>query len=94
VVGRSLRRTSVPVIAVTQADASADGRTSLRFTQMSGSKIGKPAEADYVLGLGKESTENGSDNFLRYLTVSKNKIGGKHGRCIITIQPEVSRYRD
>jgi hypothetical protein len=54
----------------------------------------KPAEADYVLGLGKESTENGSDNFLRYLTVSKNKIGGKHGRCIITIQPEVSRYRD
>ena len=93
--GREIaKKNHCSVIAVTQADASADGRTSLRFTQMSGSKIGKPAEADYVLGLGKESTENGSDNFLRYLTVSKNKIGGKHGRCIITIQPEVSRYRD
>jgi replicative DNA helicase len=93
--GREIaKKNQCSFIAVTQADASADGRTSLRFTQMSGSKIGKPAEADYVLGLGKESTENGSDNFLRYLTVSKNKIGGKHGRCIITIQPEVSRYRD
>jgi len=93
--GREIaKKNQCSFIAVTQADASADGRTSLRFTQMSGSKIGKPAEADYVLGLGKEATENGSDNFLRYLTVSKNKIGGKHGRCIVTIQPEVSRYRD
>ena len=82
------------MIAVTQADASADGRTSLRFTQMSGSKIGKPAEADYIIGLGKEATDNGQDNYLRYLTVSKNKIGGRHGRAIVKIQPEVSRYHD
>jgi replicative DNA helicase len=93
--GREIaKKNDCSVIAVTQADASADGRTSLRFTQMSGSKIGKPAEADYIIGLGKEATDNGQDNYLRYLTVSKNKIGGRHGRAIVKIQPEVSRYHD
>jgi hypothetical protein len=93
--GREIaKKNNCSVIAVTQADASADGRTSLRFTQMSGSKISKPAEADYVIGLGKETTDNGSDNFLRYLTVSKNKVGGRHGRCIVKIVPEISRYHD
>ena len=91
--GREIaKKNDCSVVAVTQADASADGRTSLRFTQMSGSKIGKPAEADYVIGLGKEATDNGQDNFLRYLTVSKNKIGGRHGRCIVKIAPQISRY--
>jgi len=93
--GREIaKKNNCSVIAVTQADASADGRTNLRFTQMSGSKIGKPAEADYVIGLGKETTGDGSDNFLRYLTVSKNKVGGRHGRCIVKIVPEISRYHD
>jgi len=93
--GREIaKKNECSVIAVTQADASADGRTSLRFTQMSGSKIGKPAEADYIIGLGKEATDNGQDNFLRYLTVSKNKVGGRHGRCIVKIAPEISRYHD
>ena len=93
--GREIaKKNECSVIAVTQADASADGRTSLRFTQMSGSKIGKPAEADYIIGLGKEATDNGQDNFLRYLTVSKNKVGGRHGRCIVKIKPEISRYHD
>lgn len=81
-------------IAVSQADISADGRTSLKFTQMANSKIGKAAEADVVIGIGKENTETGEDNFLRYLHVSKNKLGGRHGRSTVRIAPDVSRYTD
>lgn len=93
--GREIAKTNqCSVIAVTQADATADGRTNLRFTQMSGSKIGKPAEADYIVGLGKEVTSSGEDNLIRYLTISKNKIGGSHGRAIVRILPEVSQYMD
>jgi len=86
------KKHNLALIAVSQADASADGRTSLSFTQMANSKIGKAAEADVIIGIGKENTDNGIDNFLRYLHVSKNKLGGSHGRAIVKIAPQVSRY--
>lgn len=86
------KKHNLALIAVSQADASADGRTSLSFTQMANSKIGKAAEADVIIGIGKEKTENGADNFLRYLHVSKNKLGGTHGRARVKIAPKVSRY--
>ena len=76
------------------ANAEADGRTVLRFTQMAGARIGKAAEADLVIGIGKEAEESGEDNKLRHIYVSKNKLGGKHGTCTTVIEPEVSRYVD
>ena len=88
------KKHDLAVIAVSQSDATADGRTALRFTQMANSKIGKAAEADVIIGIGKEQTDTGEDNFLRYLYVSKNKLGGRHGRATVQIQPEVSRYTD
>ena len=86
------KKHNLALIAVSQADATADGRTALRFTQMANSKIGKAAEADVIIGIGKENTDTGEDNFLRYLHVSKNKLGGRHGRATVTIAPDVSRY--
>ena len=88
------KKHNLALIAVSQADATADGRTSLRFTQMANSKIGKAAEADLIIGIGKEQTDSGEDNFLRYLHVSKNKLGGRHGRATVRIEPEISRYVD
>tara|TARA_Y100001963_G_scaffold5524_1_gene7222 strand:- start:107 stop:1369 length:1263 start_codon:yes stop_codon:yes gene_type:complete len=88
------KKHNLALIAVSQADATADGRTSLRFTQMANSKIGKAAEADVIIGIGKEHTDSGEDNFLRYLHVSKNKLGGRHGRATVRIEPEISRYVD
>ena len=61
---------------------------------MANSKIGKAAEADVIIGIGKEHTDSGEDNFLRYLHVSKNKLGGRHGRATVRIEPEISRYVD
>ena len=88
------KKHNLALIAVSQADATADGRTSLRFTQMANSKIGKAAEADVIIGIGKEHTDSGEDNLLRYLHVSKNKLGGRHGRATVRIEPEISRYVD
>ena len=61
---------------------------------MANSKIGKAAEADVIIGIGKENTETQDDNFLRYLHVSKNKLGGSHGRATVRIEPKISRYID
>ena len=88
------KKHELALIAVSQADATADGRTALRFTQMANSKIGKAAEADLIIGIGKEQTDSGEDNYLRYLFVSKNKLGGRHGRATVRIEPEISRYVD
>jgi len=88
------KKHNLAVIAISQAGAEADGRTSLRFTQMANSKIGKAAEADVIIGIGKENTETQDDNFLRYLHVSKNKLGGSHGRATVRIEPKISRYID
>jgi replicative DNA helicase len=88
------KNSNCSVIAVTQADSTAAGRTNLHFSQMSGAKVGKPAEADWIAGIGKEVSPSGEDNLRRYITVSKNKLGGPHGKCTVMIAPELSRYHD
>jgi KaiC/GvpD/RAD55 family RecA-like ATPase len=80
------------IFGVSQASAEAEGRTRLSYTMMEGSKIGKAAEADLILGIGKQALEE-EDN-LRYITVSKNKISGWHGTITCQIQPDISRYVD
>lgn len=95
---RRLRETSkrfeCGLLAVSQASADADGKTRLTYTMMEGSKIGKAAESDLILGLGRHSGENEDnkpDN-TRFITVSKNKLSGWHGTIVCSIEPEVSRY--
>lgn len=80
------------IFGVSQASAEAEGKTRLSYTMMEGSKIGKAAEADLILGIGKQDLEE-EDN-LRYITVSKNKISGWHGTITCQIQPDISRYVD
>ena len=80
------------IFGVSQASAEAEGRTRLSYTMMEGSKIGKAAEADLILGLSKQELEE--DDNLRYITCSKNKINGWHGTITCQIQPEISRYVD
>ena len=88
------KRHNCAVIGLSQASAEADGKTRLTYTMMEGSKIGKAAEADLIIGIGKHSgtgESNEPDN-VRFLTVSKNKLTGWHGTIICNIQPEISRY--
>jgi len=94
---RRLRETAkkynCAVIGVSQASAEAENRSRLTMTMMEGSRVGKAAEADLIIGIGKLNSgeEDGPDNS-RFLTVMKNKLSGYHGTISCNIQPEVSRY--
>lgn len=96
---RSLRevakRQQVALIGVSQASADAKGKTRLSPFEMEGSKIGKAAETDLIIGIGKHEATDVDDtdpDYTRYLTVSKNKLSGWHGTVICQIQPAISRY--
>ena len=88
------KKHQLALIAVSQADATADGRTALRFTQMANSKIGKAAEADLIIGIGKKDDWEGEEDFTRTLCISKNKLTGWHGIITCKIVPSKSRYID
>lgn len=94
---RSLRelakRHDCALIGVSQASAEAEGKTRVDFSMLEGSKTGKAAEADLIIGIGKASSgdDNEPDN-RRFINVSKNKLSGFHGYVIAMIEPQVSRY--
>jgi KaiC/GvpD/RAD55 family RecA-like ATPase len=96
---RRLRETAkkfdCAVLAVSQASNDAKGRTRLSGFDMEGSKIGKMAELDLCIGIGKHEAGDVDDtdpDNTRYLTVSKNKLSGWHGTVICNLQPAISRY--
>jgi len=83
------------IITVSQASADAKGRTRLSQFDMEGSKIGKAAETDLIIGIGRHEpgdVDDSEPDLTRYLTVSKNKLSGWHGTIICNIQPEINRY--
>lgn len=85
------KRNNCCVIAVSQASADGHGKFNLTFDMMEGSKTGKAAEADVIIGVGYNNSLEDNQN-VRSLAISKNKITGWHGLITCTIQPELSRY--
>lgn len=72
---RMAKKYQLVFIAVTQADASAEGEKWLHQGQMDGSKTGKPAEADLIIMIGKDPAFPND----RFLNVPKNKLPGGPG---------------
>jgi len=94
---RSLRelakRHDCALLGISQASADAEGKTRIDFSMLEGSKTGKAAEADLIIGVAKYSTsEDDNPDHTRFLNVSKNKLSGYHGCVICNIEPEISRY--
>ena len=85
------KRRDCAVIAMSQASADAHNRNSISFDQMENSKTGKAAEADLIIGIGRNSYSD-LENKIRTLCISKNKINGYHGEPVCTIRREISRY--
>ena len=85
------KRRDCAVIAMSQASADAHNRNSISFDQMENSKTGKAAEADLIIGIGRHSNSD-TENKIRTLCISKNKINGYHGEPVCTIRREISRY--
>jgi hypothetical protein len=92
---RDLAKKYGPVIAVSQADGSAEGMQWIEMNQLRGSKTDKIGEADAIVTIGKGEAE-----YTRYLNIVKNKLFGgplskechRHGRFECTIRPEIARY--
>jgi len=85
------KRRDCAIIAISQASADAHNRNSISFNQMENSKTGKAAEADLIIGIGRNSNTD-TENKIRTLCVSKNKINGYHGEPVCTIRRDISRY--
>lgn len=96
---RELAKTYAPVIAVSQASGEAEGKLWLSMDLVDGSKTAKQGEADWILGIGKDS-DNTSRS--RYFSICKNKLLGdedtlpelRHGQMQVIIKPEIARYED
>ena len=96
---REIAKQYAPVIGVSQASGEAEGKLWLSMDMIDGSKTGKAAEADWILGIGKDS-DNTSRS--RYISICKNKLIGdkdtlpdlRHGSNQVLIRPEVARYED
>ena len=95
---RSLRelakRHDAALLGVSQASADATGRTRIDFSMLEGSKTGKAAEADLIIGIGKHNGDgdDNTPNHDRFLNISKNKLSGYHGCVQCVILPKVSGY--
>ena len=97
---RELAKLYCPIIAVSQADVSGEGKKWLNMENVANAKTAKQAEADWILGIG--CTFSDSEAYDRYLHLSKNKLTGdsdtipelRHGKATVRIVPELARYED
>jgi hypothetical protein len=95
---RTLANTYCPVIAISQADATAmyKARDSEEYSytlyphhrQLDGSKIGKPGEADAIIMIGRRA----ENNTTRGVHISKNKFGDSNYKQEVIYNGEKCRY--
>ena len=97
---REIAKEYAPVIGVTQANGEGANTKWLTMEHMSNSKTSKPAELDWLLGIGKLN-DPGYEN-IRFMNIDKNKLPGgpesvsamRHGKWETIIRPEIVRYKD
>lgn len=92
------KRHGVLIVAITQASYEAEGRSQVTYAMSSGSRTGKGAEADVVIGIGIDTHSTGSRNPhdipSRELCLSKNKLGGDHSHVTCMFDRSISTYRN
>ena len=97
---RNIAKSIAPCIGVCQADGTGDGVQWLTMAHVADAKTAKQAEADWILGIGKNYQEE--QEKVRFLHLSKNKLSGdhdfeeawRHGKWPCLIHPEIARYED
>jgi len=97
---RELAKEYCPIIAVCQAGGTAEGKKYLSMNDVDSSHTAKQGTADFMIGIGK--TNQDGDEYQRYLSISKNKLGRdidciselKHAKVPLTIRPDLARYED
>jgi hypothetical protein len=93
--GRELCKKHAPVIAVHQADGTAEGVRWINMAHLYGSKTAVQGEADVIITIGRDPATGDT----RYLYVAKNKLGGsnramRNGKYELQILPEIGRFKE
>jgi replicative DNA helicase len=97
---RELSKKYGPTIGVCQAGGTAENKKYLNMNDVDSSHTAKQGEADFIIGIG--GTQNDGEEFIRYLSICKNKLAGdtdtipelRHGKMSVVIQPDLARYKD
>jgi hypothetical protein len=97
---RELAKNRCAIIGTCQADGTGEGVRWLTMSNVAEAKTSKQAEADWILGIGKSN--DGTQEDVRFLNISKNKLLGdkdtdpnlRHGRFEVFIKPQIARYED
>jgi KaiC/GvpD/RAD55 family RecA-like ATPase len=83
---------NVHIIGVSQADSSAYDKEWLSMDNLFGSKVGVQGELDYIIGIGKNTSDASKENW-RYLSFPKNKLTGNNSaRVILRLDKMKSKY--
>lgn len=84
------------IIGVSQASNDAEGKMYLDYSMLENSKTGKPAECDLIIGVGANSivAKNDGGEFMRGISLCKNKFSGIHSTFVVMIEPQVSRFKE
>ena len=97
---RELAKTYAPVIGVCQANGTGEGVQYLNMSHVAAAQTAKQAEADWILGIGKQQDIN--FDRVRYLSICKNKLVGdedtdsslRHMHREVLLKAEIARYED
>jgi hypothetical protein len=85
------KRYDLVTISTTQAGDSAGGKAVLDMGDIDSSNTGIPGAADVLIGLGvNEQLYNAGQ---RVISISKNKVSGKHGFFTVSINEQTSRIK-
>ena len=90
---RELAKTyNIHIIGVSQADSAAYDKEWLSMDNIFGSKVGVQGELDYIIGIGKNTSDISKENW-RYLSFPKNKLtGNNNARVILRLDKMKSKY--
>lgn len=77
-------------VSVTQAGDSAEGKAVLTMGDVDYSNTGIPAQCDVLMGLGGTPEQVNAN--IRVLSLSKNKISGRHEDFPVRLNPFISKY--
>ena len=80
------------LITLGQSDVTCENKKVLKLSNMDMSKVGIPGELDVAIGIGKTAEEGFED--VRYLSVCKNKLTGRHGYGAVNFDFETCTYKD
>jgi replicative DNA helicase len=86
------KKHNIALFGMSQANADAEGKARLTPTMLEGSRVGKIAEADLLIGIGKRDDPSNPNDPARYLNIMKNKISGWHGQIQCNLNPKNFRF--